>query len=170
MRPVIRQQRKRNAAQLFRPALEAGNRIGADLEDFTVQLLEFFVVRTEPVDLIGSPRRKGERHKRDHGRPTLEAGERDLLIGIVRGKRKIGRCHALLDVHLKSPSFVLQRGARIPVRIDVGNRTAIKLPSSEETGQARFCGHRLEFPSPFFSGICAIQSSLLPDRLPAAFK
>lgn len=82
--PVIRQQWKWNAAQLFGPALQARDRIGTDLEDFAVELLEFFVVRTEPVDLIRSPRGKGKRHERNHGRPTLEARERDLLIGVVR--------------------------------------------------------------------------------------
>jgi hypothetical protein len=82
--PEIRQQGERNAAQFFGPPLEAGRGVGTELQNFAVQLLEFFVVRTEPVDLVRSAAGKRERHKRDHDRPAAEARERDLLIG-VRG-------------------------------------------------------------------------------------
>jgi len=84
MRPVIREQGKRQSAQLFSPGLEAGSRVGTDLQDFDIQLLEFFVVRTEPVDLVRSAAGERERQKRDHDRPAAEARERNLLIG-VRG-------------------------------------------------------------------------------------
>ncbi len=36
MRPVVRQQRERQAAQLFGPCFEAGDGICADLQDFNV--------------------------------------------------------------------------------------------------------------------------------------
>jgi len=84
MRPEIRQQGEGNAAEFFGPALEAGRRVGTELQNFAVQLLEFFVVRTEPVDLVRSAAGERERQKRDHDRPAAEARERNLLIG-VRG-------------------------------------------------------------------------------------
>ena len=54
MRPVIRQQREWNSAQLFGPGFETGNGVGADLQDLDIQFLEFFVVLTEPGYLIFS--------------------------------------------------------------------------------------------------------------------
>ncbi len=63
MRPVIREQRERQSAQLFGPGLEAGKGIGADLQDFDAQLLEFIVVLTEPADLILSPAGKSKRQE-----------------------------------------------------------------------------------------------------------
>ena len=90
MRPVIRKQGERNATQLFGPGFEAGSGVGADIQDLDVQLLEFFVVRTEPVDLVRSAAGEGKRHERHHDWPALETGERDLLI-VVRSKREIRR-------------------------------------------------------------------------------
>ena len=55
VRPVVGKQGEGNAAQLFRPTLEAGGGVGADVQNLVVQLLEFVVVRTEPVDLVRSP-------------------------------------------------------------------------------------------------------------------
>lgn len=103
MRPIIREQGEGNAAQMIRPALQARYRIGADLQDFDIQLLEFFVVRTEPVNLVRSPAGEGKRHECDHDGPAPEAGQRDLLIGIMRGKRKVRRRSAFFDFHSISP-------------------------------------------------------------------
>ena len=61
MRPVIGKQRKRKAAQLFRPHLQAGNSVGADLQNLDVERLELFVVLTEPGDLILSTAGKRKR-------------------------------------------------------------------------------------------------------------
>ena len=102
MRPVIRKQGERNATQLFGPGLEAGRGVGADIQDLDVQLLEFFVVRTEPVDLVRSPAGEGKRHERDHDWPALETGERDFLI-VVRSQREIRRCGTCLNRHARSP-------------------------------------------------------------------
>ncbi len=55
VRPVVGQQGERQAAEVFRPRFKAGDGIGAELEDFDVELLEFFVVLTEPEDLVPSP-------------------------------------------------------------------------------------------------------------------
>jgi hypothetical protein len=70
MRPVVGKQGKGHAAELLGPYFEAGNGICADLQDLDVQLLEFFVVRTEPVDLILSPAGEGKGQKRDDGAPA----------------------------------------------------------------------------------------------------
>ena len=80
VRPVIRKEREGNAAQIFRPALQAGNGVGADLQDFDIQLLEFFVVRTEPGDLILSPPRESERKERHYRGATAKTAEADLLV------------------------------------------------------------------------------------------
>ena len=106
VRPEIREQRKGNASQLFRPALEAGNGIGADLKDLAVQLLEFFVVRTEPIDLVRSSTSERKRHECDHRRSAPVAGKRNLLIGVVRGERKIRCCYAFFDFHSNSPCII----------------------------------------------------------------
>ena len=63
MRPVIRQQRERQSTQLLDPRLETGDGICADLQDLDIQLLEFFVVRTEPGYLILSAAGKGKRQE-----------------------------------------------------------------------------------------------------------
>jgi hypothetical protein len=61
MRPIIGQQGEGYAAQLFSPDLQAWNRVSTDLQNLDVRFLEFFVVRTEPGDLILSPAGKRER-------------------------------------------------------------------------------------------------------------
>ena len=61
MGPVIGQQGEGYAAQLFSPYFQARNGVSTDLQNLDVQLLEFFVVRTEPGDLILSPAGKRER-------------------------------------------------------------------------------------------------------------
>ena len=66
MRPVVRQKRKRNATEFLAPFLETGNGVGAQLQDFDIELLELIVVRTEPTDLIGSSARKSQRKKGHH--------------------------------------------------------------------------------------------------------
>ena len=108
VRPVVREQRERNAAQFLGPPLEAGRGVGADIQDLAVQLLEFFVVRTEPVDLVRSPAGEGEGHERNHDRPSAETGERNLLVG-VRGEREIRRHAAGLNCHERSPFSKSQR-------------------------------------------------------------
>jgi hypothetical protein len=65
VRPVVREKRERNAAQVLGPPFQARNGIGADLQDFDVQFLEFFEVRTEPGDLILSAAGECEGKKRD---------------------------------------------------------------------------------------------------------
>ena len=75
MGPVVGQQREGDAAELFRPGFQARNRIGADLEDFDVLLLEFFVVRTEPGDLILSSTGEGEGEEADYDGPATETGQ-----------------------------------------------------------------------------------------------
>jgi hypothetical protein len=70
--------------------------IGADLQDLDVQLLEFFVVRTEPGDLILSPTGESHGQKADNGRTPAETRERDLLVGVVRGEREVRRRGACL--------------------------------------------------------------------------
>lgn len=114
MRPEIRQQGERNAAQFFGPSLEAGRGVGTELQNFAVQLLEFFVVRTEPVDLVRSAAGKCERHERDHDRPAAEARERDLLIG-VRGQCEIGCCGSSLNFHAGSPGRVRRQSRHIRI-------------------------------------------------------
>ena len=86
VRPVIRHQWKWNAAQALSPRFQAGQRIGADLQDFNIELLEFVVVRTEPGDLILSPTGERERQKRDHRLLAAEAAEAERLVE-MRGKR-----------------------------------------------------------------------------------
>ena len=63
VRPVVGEQRERQAAQLFDPDLQARYGVGADLQDFNVERLELCVVLTEPADLILSPAGKCERQK-----------------------------------------------------------------------------------------------------------
>lgn len=120
--PIVREQRKGNAAQFLGPPLEAGRGVGADIQDLAVQLLEFFVVRTEPVDLVRSPAGKGERHERDHDWPALEACKRYLLVG-VRGKREIGRCTTCFRFQGETPSCMSRqsRHRRIPARMTICN-------------------------------------------------
>ena len=84
VRPEVRQQGEGHAAQFFGPTLETGRGVDTELQNLAVQLLEFFVVRTEPVDLVRSPTGKRERHERDHDRPPAQAGERDFLISMRR--------------------------------------------------------------------------------------
>ena len=100
VRPVIGKEREGNAAKLFGPDFQARNRVGADLKYLYVQLLEFIVVRTEPADLILSPAGESHRKKADDRRPTPEARERGFLVGIVRGKREIGRRSSCLQWHV----------------------------------------------------------------------
>jgi hypothetical protein len=102
VRPVVRQQGKGNAAELFSPGLETGNGIGADLEYFDVQLLEFFEVRTEPADLILSSTRESEGKKRDDRGASAETRERDCFAH-VGCERKIRRCATWLKCHETSP-------------------------------------------------------------------
>src|SRR5690606_20342107 len=82
----------------FGPAFETRHRIGADLQDLDVQLLEFFEVRTEPDDLILSPTGECEREERDDRRAAAIVRERDFLI-VVRREREIGRRGACLQAH-----------------------------------------------------------------------
>ena len=72
VRPVVGQEREGNAAEKFRPALETGDGVCADLQDFDVQLLEFFEVRTEPGDLILSPTGECEWQKAHDDRTAAE--------------------------------------------------------------------------------------------------
>jgi hypothetical protein len=72
------------------------------LQNFDVQLLEFFVVRTEPGDLIFSPTGECKRKKGNDGAPAAKTRERELLIG-VRGEREVGRCAAGLKFHGHAP-------------------------------------------------------------------
>jgi hypothetical protein len=95
MRPVIREEGEGDAAELVSPCFQAGNGVGADLQDFDVQLLEFFEVRTEPGDLILSSTRESEWQKRHDSRFAAEARERNLF-SIVRGQRKVRRRGAWL--------------------------------------------------------------------------
>ena len=87
MRPVVRQQRERNATELFRPGLQAGDGVGADLEDFDVEFLECIEVLTEPQDLVLSSTREGERQKGHDGPFALVTGKRERLVQL-RGKRE----------------------------------------------------------------------------------
>jgi hypothetical protein len=103
MWPVIGQQWEWDAAKLLSPRFQAGNRVGADLQNFDVQLLEFFVVRTEPADLVLSPAGESHGQKADDHRAAAKAGERDLLVGVVRGEREIRRRSACLQCHFVSP-------------------------------------------------------------------
>jgi hypothetical protein len=124
VRPIVREQREGNAAQFLGPRLETGRGVGADIQDLAVQLLEFFVVRTEPVDLVRSPAGKRERHECDHDWPAFEARKRYLLVG-VRRKREIGRCTTCFRFQGGTPSCMSRqsRHRRIPARRAVGNST-----------------------------------------------
>jgi hypothetical protein len=95
VRPVVGEQRKRQPAQLLRPDFQARNRIRADLQDFDVELLEFVVVRTEPVDLILSPTSEGERKESDDRAPSAIARQREFLVG-MRREREVRRRAACL--------------------------------------------------------------------------
>ena len=75
MRPVIREQRKGNAAQVFGPGLEAWDGVGADLQNLDVELFEFFVVLTEPGDLVLSSAGERKRKESDHSAAAAETGE-----------------------------------------------------------------------------------------------
>lgn len=55
MRPVVREQGERNAAQLLGPGFQARKGVGADLQDLRIEDPEFAVVLTEPGDLVLSP-------------------------------------------------------------------------------------------------------------------
>jgi hypothetical protein len=99
MRPVVGEEREGNAAQLIGPRLQARDRIGADLQNLDVQLLEFLVVRTEPTDLVLSPAGEGERQKRNDGGTPAKALKRDFLVGVVRGEREIRRRRTCLQCH-----------------------------------------------------------------------
>jgi hypothetical protein len=89
VRPEVGQQRERQAAELLGPGLQRRNRIGAQLQDLYVLLLELVVVRTEPEDLILSPAGEGERHESDDRLAALEPVQGERLVQ-VRGKREIG--------------------------------------------------------------------------------
>ena len=80
VRPVVGEQREGDASQLLRPGLQAGDGIGADLQNFYIQLLELFEVLTEPLDLVLSSTGEGERKKRHH---------RFLALVTAQGKRFI---------------------------------------------------------------------------------
>ena len=108
MRPVIGKKREGNAAELLSPRFQAGNGIGADLQDFDVQLLEFFEVRTEPGDLILSSAGEGEWQKRHDRRFAAEARERNRF-SVVRCQRKVRRCATWLKCHGSSPLKVIRR-------------------------------------------------------------
>jgi molybdate transport system substrate-binding protein len=73
------------------------------LQNLDVQLLEFFVVRTEPADLVLSPAGECERQKCDDCLFAFEAAQGSRLV-LMRGKRKI-RCLRtwLKRRHAKSP-------------------------------------------------------------------
>jgi hypothetical protein len=101
--PVVGKEGEGNAAELLGPGFETGNRIGADLQNLDVQLSEFFVVRTEPADLILSSPGEGHRQEADDGGPPAEGPERDFLVVVVCGEREIGRRAAGLQGHLISP-------------------------------------------------------------------
>ena len=66
VRPVVREQRERHAAQLLHPHLQTVHGVGADLQDFHVERFELCVVLTEPADLILSPAGKRERQERHY--------------------------------------------------------------------------------------------------------
>jgi hypothetical protein len=95
VRPVVGEQREGDAAELLGPYFQARNGVCADLEDLDVQLLEFFEVRTEPLDLILSAAGESERKKRDDRGTAAEAGKRDFLA-VVRREREVRRCGAWL--------------------------------------------------------------------------
>jgi len=130
MRPEIREQRKRDTTQLFRPTLEARRGVGADLQDFYIEFLEFFVVRTEPVYLLGSSTGESKRHERDHGGSAAEARKRNLLIG-MRRQREIGRGNSFRYFHFASPFWAKEwfRGQRIQLHAAGGNRNPALLPA-----------------------------------------
>lgn len=95
VRPVIGQQWKRQAAEVFRPGLQAGDGVGTELEDFDVELLEFFVVLTEPEDLVPSPAGEREGQEGHDGLAALEAAQRELAVHVGRS-REIGRLRSRL--------------------------------------------------------------------------
>jgi len=87
--PVIGEEGEGETAEMFGPCLEAGDGVGADLQDFDVELLELFVVLTEPEDLVPSPAGECERQERNYRLAALEAVQRQLAVH-VRRKRKVG--------------------------------------------------------------------------------
>lgn len=83
MRPVVGQKREGQIAQLLVPDFQTGQRVGADLQDFNIQLLERFVVRTEPGYLVLSSTRERKGQERyDRGTAT-EIGQREFLVGMT---------------------------------------------------------------------------------------
>ena len=166
VRPVVREQREGNAAQFLGPRLEAGRRVGADIQDLAVQLLEFFVVRTEPVDLVRSPAGKRERHERDHDRPALEACKRYLLVG-VRGKREIGRCTTCFRFQGETPSCMSRqsRHRRIPARMAVCNcAPSTKLPEAraDQRKPSASASHACYPRAPHYGRACVIAEHFFP--------
>src|SRR5262245_39688700 len=133
MRPIIREQRERYAAQFLSPALEAGSRISTDIQNLAVQFLELIVVRTEPVDLVRSPASKRERHERDHDRSAAEAGKRDLLVR-VGGEREIGRCTTCFQFQGDTPYCMSRqsRHRRILAHRIRGNRAGLSHANPRE--------------------------------------
>ena len=105
MGPIVGQQGEGYAAELLSPGFEAGDRIGAELQNFDVQLLEFFVVRTEPADLILSPTGESHRQEAHDRRSSTESRERDLLVGVVGGETEVGRRTACLQCHFDFSFF-----------------------------------------------------------------
>ena len=103
MGPVVREQRKRQAAKLLRPGLQARISVCAELQDFDIEGFEFFVVLTEPGDLILSSAGKRERQESHHGAAAPEAAQRERLsvMGYQRKFRRLGTC--LKSSHMSSP-------------------------------------------------------------------
>ena len=103
MGPVIREQRKRHAAKLFRPRFQARDGVRAELQDLDVECFELIVVLTEPFDLIRSSAGKGKRHECHHHPAAPKAAQRERLsrMGCQRKFRRLSAC--LKCCHVSSP-------------------------------------------------------------------
>ena len=82
VRPVIGQQRKWQTAQLFGPGLEAGNGVGADLQNLDVKRFELLVVLTEPGYLILSSAGKRKRQKGNHRLAAAKARKLERIADV----------------------------------------------------------------------------------------
>ena len=94
VRPVIRKQRERHAAELLRPGFQARDGVGAQLQNFNTEFLEFFVVLTEPFDLVRSPTGKREWQECHHRplAPEAAQGQGSTVMRCQRKLRRLGTC------------------------------------------------------------------------------
>ncbi len=103
VRPEVGQDRERHLFELLGPDLLRVDAVNADLKDLGVQLLELFVVLTEPGDVVLSAARERGRVERNHD-PAARVGAELDVDSRVSGKLEVRGLIARLEWwHLESP-------------------------------------------------------------------